>query len=406
MAKIAFIVYATGWGGTEVHTLAWARALQGRGHEVTIAALNQQAHAMYSEAGLADFEVLQLPVPKDISQMTWRDWRSTFLSLDAALVVMVKGGFHLGTIALDLAARLSFQCFVTIEHLTGDPVPARTSKWHWGMLPGLGIWWYKQRLANFGRSLGPSRVICVSDRVRQRLVDDYLYPPGKTCTIHNGIDVGRFQFCPEARQRWRDQLGVAGTSLVFGAIGRLKRVKGYDVAIACFQKFLCRFPSADAKLVLVGDGELRDAMLVQAGALSKSGAFVILPFTDKPWEALSGIDVFLMPSLNEGMPLSLLEAMACERCVIATDVGGNGEVLSSSELGWLVPALDPEAFLSAMVAAFELQSHERAAMGVKARCHIHSHFRAETQFNKLADEIESICPPSPSRFARRHQVDD
>jgi glycosyltransferase involved in cell wall biosynthesis len=153
----------------------------------------------------------------------------------------------------------------------------------------------------------------------------------------------------------------------------------------------------DAWLVLIGDGPGKDALEDMAGRLESGGRIKLLPFSDHPWEPLSAIDVFVMPSVMEGLPLALLEAMSCKCCPVATDVGGIPEVVTSAELGWVVPSGDAEAFGAAMIDAASRTSVERLAMGQRARDQICAGFNATVQFNLLVDQIESFDSPSVLR---------
>jgi glycosyltransferase involved in cell wall biosynthesis len=141
-------------------------------------------------------------------------------------------------------------------------------------------------------------------------------------------------------------------------------------------------------LVLVGDGAERAALEQKARLLSCREQVIFPGFTDRPWEAYSGLDVFVLPSRDEALPLALLEAMACGCCPVAMAVGGVGEVLSNPRLGWLVPAADRTGFLTAMQAAVALPDPARAEMGGRARQHVVSKFNAQRQFAALADVIE------------------
>jgi len=147
----------------------------------------------------------------------------------------------------------------------------------------------------------------------------------------------------------------------------------------------------DLWLVLIGEGPQKEGLKTLAEELVPGGRAIFSPFCDRPWEPLSALDVFVMPSLNEGLPLTLLEAMACGCCPVATAVGGIPEVVSSSELGWLVPAGNVDAFAAAMIDAASRTSEQRAAMGERAREHVLTNFNASVQFNILADIIESLA---------------
>src|SRR4029453_2276649 len=93
------------------------------------------------------------------------------------------------------------------------------------------------------------------------------------------------------------------------------------------------------------------ALKTQAEEILPRNRVIFSPFCGGPWEPLNALDVFVMPSRNEGLPMALAEAMACGCCPVATAVGGIPELVSRSDLGWLVPAPAGGAFATAMIAA-------------------------------------------------------
>ena len=234
-------------------------------------------------------------------------------------------------------------------------------------------------------------MVCVSDAVRRRLVDDYRFPARKVFTVRNGIDVERF--CHDrahalaCRQRW----GIPAEAVVVRAVGRFSPMKGFVNALDSFQALLKRFPERDFRLVLVGEGNCEKDLKAKAAHILPGGRVIFEPFCDRPWEPLSALDVFVMPSLNEGLPLTLLEAMACECCPVATAVGGIPEVLVSQELGWLAPAGDPDAFTAAMIDAASRTPEHRMTKGRSARRHVWTNFNGAVQFNALGDIIETVA---------------
>jgi len=155
----------------------------------------------------------------------------------------------------------------------------------------------------------------------------------------------------------------------------------------------------------VGEGQDEGVLRARASQLKPNGRVTFWPFCDRPWEPLAALDVFLMPSLNEGLPLALLEAMACGCCPVASAVGGVPEVLESPQLGWLVPAADDPAFAASMVDAVSRTDDDRRAMSERGRKHVVDRFDMHTQFGRLADVIESstrsMTRTSASQSSRR-----
>jgi glycosyltransferase involved in cell wall biosynthesis len=330
--------------------------------------------------------------------MSFVDWFRYFSELNFDVCVFPKGVIDEGNWKLDVAARLTFDNYVTVEHSTANAGSRKTpGQRHFGILPGLGLWRHRQKIRRFVRSLGPKAVVCVSNAGRRRLVDGYGFRAASTVTIRNGIDPEVFRRDIPSGNNWRRRHGIPVGALLFGAVGRLDVGKRFEIALDGFDALLARSPSVDARFVLVGDGPHRQALEERARQMKSAAKIILVPFCERAWEPLSAIDVFVMPSIMEGLPLALLEAMACGCCPIATSVGGIPEAISSPELGWLVPVDDSGAFADAMVDAALLHPAKRVAIGQKARAQVKSAFNGFTQFNLLVDHIESLGSSSATR---------
>lgn len=178
--------------------------------------------------------------------------------------------------------------------------------------------------------------------------------------IRNGVDLQRFHPLPPADAR--RSLGVDGAPLVL-AVGNLVPVKGHALLVDAFALLRQRHPGA--RLCLIGDGPLRGALQAQAAALGLADAvrFVGPVPNDRlaPW--YSAADLLVLPSHSEGWANVLLESMACGTPVVATDVGGSGEVLGDAGVGLLVPDRAPAtmaARIDALLAAGIDRRHVRA----------------------------------------------
>jgi glycosyltransferase involved in cell wall biosynthesis len=117
-----------------------------------------------------------------------------------------------------------------------------------------------------------------------------------------------------------------------------------------------------------------------------------LPFSNRPEDIYSALDVFVLASDNEGLPLSLCEAMACERLAIATDVGGTPDVLCNRQVGRLVRVGVHEDLLAACTWAAGLTPEERARVGADARNHIERRFSLPAQIRTITGAIERFGP--------------
>jgi glycosyltransferase involved in cell wall biosynthesis len=389
--KISILTSSSAWGGMEVHTAELARALEAKGHEISIIEVGSNVYEQGKFDHGKKISVIRLDDSRPLGTPGLMKSFRILRKPKGNVCIFPKGEIYSGSWQLDLAARLLFSRFITIEHKASLPLPPKSSKRHMGgLLPGIGLWWYRTKLNNFLRSLWPHRVVCVSDNVGKRLIDDYRFPPRKVATVHNGIDPDTFQPRLDCRAAVRTTWGIPRDALVFGAIGRFHPWKGFVLALELFRKMVSG-ASRDVRFVLVGDGPEYGALKRLAEEPDVREKVRLVGFTDRPWEIYPAFDVFLMPSHKEGLPLSLLEAMACECCPIAMGVGGIPEVINDPGLGWLVQPDDQRGFFEAMKEAAGIGPGRLREMGRKARERVVMNFDARRQFSALADLIEKEC---------------
>lgn len=211
------------------------------------------------------------------------------------------------------------------------------------------------------------RVISVSEHDRQAGVEAGLLPPDRSSTIPNGIAVGPAGQVSRAPRR----VGDAAEVLV---VGRLVPQKGIPVFLEAARTVLERQPRT--RFTLAGDGPLRGELEEQAERLGIADQVRFLgTVTDTP-ELLGHCDLFVLPSLWEGMPLSLLEAMAAGRPAVATSVSGSAELILDEETGLLVPPGNPDA-LAAAVLRLLSDPQSAATMGDRARDRVRREFSLE-----------------------------
>ncbi|MTW21758.1 TIGR03088 family PEP-CTERM/XrtA system glycosyltransferase [Allochromatium palmeri] len=191
------------------------------------------------------------------------------------------------------------------------------------------------------------RYIPLSRDLASYLIEDIGVSPARIATICNGVDLERFHPCADERAcRAVLPAGFAGPEqLVIGTIGRLEQVKDQMTLARAFAELVASEPDGARRLrlVMVGDGSQRDAI---AAFVRQSGLDTIVWMAgtrnDVP-ECLRAFDLFVLPSLGEGISNTILEAMGTGLPVIATAVGGNGELVEPEATGYLVPRADPSA---------------------------------------------------------------
>jgi glycosyltransferase involved in cell wall biosynthesis len=203
---------------------------------------------------------------------------------------------------------------------------------------------YRRRQAFFERLPLADRVVAVSDFVRRGAVEKAGLDPSKVTTISNGVDVGRFSRGDAGgAKRKRIEIGVGESDVLIGVVARLTPEKDHATLLEAFSRVLTGRPPA--KLIVVGDGELMGRLREHTARLGLESSVLFLGNrTDVP-ELLHVLDVFALSSKEEGLGITLLEAMASGVPIVATSVGGIPEIVEHGVTGVLVPPGD-EAVLA------------------------------------------------------------
>lgn len=240
------------------------------------------------------------------------------------------------------------------------------------------------------------RVIAVSRDLELRL--GAYYGAQKVLYIPNGIDCCHGD-TPEDWNKLRLNLGVGESDYVIGCVGRLTAVKGQDFLIKATAPLLKARKSA--KLVLIGEGPLRKKLETLALALGVSDNVVFAGHQEQARNMLRVIDLFVQPSLNEGMPLALLEAMAAGLPVIATRVGGIPEVIEDCVSGILVEPGDPDG-LALMCRRLMHDAALAERLGQAARARVEERFSSRTMTAEVANVYRRLVGYQHGQAERHH----
>ncbi|MGA2774505.1 MAG: glycosyltransferase family 4 protein [Candidatus Omnitrophota bacterium] len=181
------------------------------------------------------------------------------------------------------------------------------------------------------------KVIAISEQVKEHLMHDFKLDEGCIRVINNGIDIDRFRI--KKGLAYRD-------GPVVGIIARLSDVKGHIYLIRAMKIVLEKFPSA--KLLVVGEGKMYNILLRLVEELNIEKHVEFIMRTEDTRIELAAMDVFVMPSLKEGLGLALMEAMTSAKAVVGTDVGGIKSLIKDKVNGLLVKPADPEGLAGAI----------------------------------------------------------
>lgn len=224
-------------------------------------------------------------------------------------------------------------------------------------------------------------------------------PAHKVRTIRNGVDVARFDRCPRHPADPRAGLGIAPGEMLLVCAARLEPQKGHAVLLEAVAR-LPRGRGPKLRLVCLGDGRLRSALQLQAQQLGLGETVLFPGYCPQIEDWLTVADLFVLPSLYEGLPLSVMEAAAAGCTIVATAVDGTPELLADGRDGLLVPPGDPEALAQALLRLI-------ADAGLRKALGEHARQRARAEF----DQAHQITATSAlylalghARFARRGRV--
>ena len=263
----------------------------------------------------------------------------------------------------------------------GLPVKCRINTRH-GMggrtRSGRQEWLYRQSLR------GTDYAVAVCEAARQRFAADGMRPRRALLAVPNGIRLERFRPADDvARQSLVAELGLPTGSRIIGTVGRLQPVKDHALLLRAFAKVRVQVP--EAALVIVGDGPLRAALEAQAEQAGLSDAVRFMGDRHDVPRLLTGMEVFALTSTSEGYSVALLEACASSLPIVATDVGGNREIVRHGVNGRLVPSGDTAAIATALIAL--LRGGEQAAAMGRAG---YAWAQAEASFRTMAERYHGL----------------
>ncbi|MFH1846391.1 MAG: glycosyltransferase family 4 protein [Candidatus Omnitrophota bacterium] len=234
------------------------------------------------------------------------------------------------------------------------------------------------------------RVISISKGVRRHLINDFHLEKDRIDLVYNGIEIESYvkHDFSAGSLSVREELGIEEKEIVIGAIGRLSSVKGFGYLVEAFAGIsLSR--EKKVRLVIIGEGGEKSGLLHRADLLGVRDKILILPGKRPLERYYSFIDIFCLPSINEGLGLSLMEAMASGRACIASDVGGISELITDGVDGVLVKPADVEALKTAILCLAK-DSSLREKFSQNAQKKAFNNFSIEESVDKTIEVYEKV----------------
>ena len=239
--------------------------------------------------------------------------------------------------------------------------------------------------------------VVVSQANKQILVEDYKINPFRVKLIRNGVDVNQFRFSETGRARVRSEFGIADGAFLVGTVARFSFQKGHEYIIQAIPRILEVFP--ETRFLWVGAGPEYETLLTKVRQANLEPFVIFAGVREDICDVLSAMDLFLLTSIFEGLPLSILEAMAVGLPVIATAVNGTPEAIVPGT-GRLIPPANPEAVSSSVIELLR-SPKDRNSLQEAGLKRVHNFFdrsfmvkQVESLYDQMTDEPRIASVPA------------
>jgi L-malate glycosyltransferase len=368
------------WAGAEVQLVTLLGAL-GRFSELELSAL------LLNGGRLAD-EIASKGIPVTICEESQLGPAKLFLNVTNYLKKLQPDIVHSHRYKEHIIGALAGK-------LSHNPVTVQTYHGLQENLPGWGglkMSFYNAINVAVAK-LTANGIVGVSEQITNVL--EARYPGADVRCIRNGIDLTQI-VSDVQRLETRAQWNISPQTFVVGTVGRLVPIKGFEYLIEAFARFRRQSAPRESKLMLVGDGPLRVMLEQCADRHDVSRDVQFLGTRTDVYDVMRAFDVFVLPSLHEGVPMVLLEAMALGVPIVASSVGGIPEVLEDRREAILVPSKDVEGLaraLAAVAGSVELCSTQTRL----ARERVENQFSIHTTAASMRDMYHTLCATARRR---------
>lgn len=229
------------------------------------------------------------------------------------------------------------------------------------------------------------KVISVSQATADFLIEKRGVPPGKVLVIPYGVNLEKYK--DGNGKAVKDELGLTENHKIIGMVGRLEPQKGHIYLINAATQLVKKYPQV--KIMIIGEGKLRSDLEKRVAEEQLSTNFLFLGSRNDVPDLLNAMDIFTLPSLFEGLPNVILEAMAANKPIVATSVDGTKEAVVNNETGILVPPKDPESLSNAL--CYLLENPEKLLeFGNNSRKRVENYFSLDKQVKSFANLYEKF----------------
>jgi glycosyltransferase involved in cell wall biosynthesis len=382
---VVMLVLATGhgeFGGTERNSLELARALVRRGTRVVVLEVGRRLLAEYGKDTGVAFALLP---GESFGAVTGEAWTREVERYAPDVIIRTKGWFGSQSRSLDLVALCHRAVYLGWEH---HPC---TSNW---TTPRVGVLGTLNAYA--GRRLhrlAVRRTLAVSRMVRDPLLTLQAFSPGRVDVIYPGVDFMTFVHSAAARRALRAEWGVPRDAYVVGYLGRLVAHKRVEVVLETFAALRSRRSAMPVWCVIAGVGPAHDELARLAERLGIGDRVRFVGWQESAPAAMSTIDLFLMPSTDEGLGMTLIEAAGCSCLVVASKAGGMMEVMDGALHEYQVaPDGGVDSWVQACESLLANSPGDLERLQLVFRAELRRKFDATRQWDATAEWVEQYLP--------------
>lgn len=231
-------------------------------------------------------------------------------------------------------------------------------------------------LNRFKYIFGVDHIIAISEQVKATLMHDGI-PHAMITVVHSGVDVHRFKDI--TGDHIRAEFSIPRNAQVIGCVGFLEENKGHQFLIRAVREVVDKLPTA--RLFILGSGRMEAELKALTKELHLEENVILTGFRDDVGAFIKSCDLFAVPSIEEGLNSSLLDALALQIPVVASDTGGIPEIITANKTGLLVPPADPKALASRIIWMLEHREEARK-MACAGQAKVRAHFSKDVMVDK------------------------
>ena len=364
-------------GGPEKTILLGAAMADPRNVQVTVCYLRDQRDGVFKiheRAAAANVDYVEIPERHSFDPAVWPKLKALIASRQ--IDVIHAHEYKTDLLALMLSRATCARALATVPGWTGH-----SSRERYLYYPA-----DKKLLSRF------ARLIAVSSDIARELIDNGA-DPSRVTTVLNAIDHRQFRRDRSRDAAARATLGLAPEHIAIGAVGRLEPQKRFDLLLDAFAAVQARQPNT--RLIIAGDGSLRAALREHRARLGLEQSVIMAGHVDDVTGLHHAFDLFVQSSDYEGTPNAILEAMAMENPIVATEAGGTAELVYDGEHGRIIPIGSVDRLVQAMTAALADPAGTRA-MADRARARVEGELSFESRVRRVEAIYQEMMGASPS----------